>query len=157
MAYTATVTSPMKGAERISRSLGIFMGKCDITDYNSTLVEITGITKYFVDIAHTGTQAVKFPKGVISCAPAGASDNGHLFEWNATSGAFKVYKPSGTPSVAIGTSAGGVAVLYDSANTRFQATTAGGSVLIGTAAVASQAADGVDAGEITFIAIGFTR
>jgi hypothetical protein len=168
MAYTVTVTSPMKKAERISRSLGIYAGKCDISAYaTADLAEITAITKFFVDVAHTGAVNVKMAKGVLSCIANGPSDNGHIFEWNATGGYFECFKPSGVPvasgstTITIGTSAGGVAVLWDSANNRFQCTTNSGTItttIVGTtsaAVVATQMAG--DAGEITFTAIGFIR
>lgn len=168
MAYTTTVTSPMKKAERISRSLGVYVGKCDISVYAvADVAEITAITKMFVDVGHTGAVNAKFAKGVLSCTPSGPSDNGHIFEWNATGGYFECFKPSGIPvasgttTITIGTSAGGTAVLWDSANNRFQCTTNSGTItttIVGTtsAAVAATQMAG-DAGEITFTAIGFIR
>ena len=167
MAYTATVTSPMSKAERISRSLGIFCGKCDITTYAvADVAEITGITKFFVDVGHTGAVNAKFAKGVVSCMPSGPSDNGVIFEWNSTGGYFECFNPSGVPvasgaaTIAVGTSGGGGAILWDSANHRFQDTT-GGTITVGwvgttSSAVACTQMAG-DAGEITFTAIGFIR
>lgn len=154
MAYSVTVSSPMKHAERISRSLGMFIGKLNIDSYNSTLVEITGITKYFVDIGHTGDQAIKYPKGVISCTPTGPSDNGHVFTWDATNGAFKCWKPT---SLLMDATIGASKVLQvDSAGgtgTEFHCTSATGSVY----ATAAEAADNCDVGEIGFVAVGLIR
>jgi len=164
MAYTVTVTSPMKHAERISRSLGVYAGKCDISAYaTADLAEITAITKYFVDVAHTGAVNAKVAKGVLSCVANGPSDNGHIFEWNATGGYFECFKPSGVPvasgGITINAGTTGTSVFFDPANSKFYSTT-GGTVteFVGTtcaAVVATQMAG--DAGEITFTAIGFIR
>ncbi len=151
--YTASVTSPMKHAERLSRSLGIFVGKVNVTGYNASLVEITGITRYFVDIAHTGAQPVKYAKGVVSCTPCGASDNGHIFEWNSTDGSFKVYKPT---TINMDSTIAGQVVQADAAGgTGFElhCTSATGSIY----ATATEVATDCDCGEVTFVAIGFVR
>lgn len=153
MAYTASVTSPMKHAERISRSLGVFVGKVNVTAYNATLVETTAITKYFVDIGHTGAQPVKYAKGVISCTPCGASDNGHMFEWNSTDGAFKAYKPT---TILMDSTIAGKIVQADAAGgtgTELHCTSATGSIY----GVATEAATDCDCGEVTFVAIGMIR
>ena len=154
MAYEASVSSPVKGVERISPSLGIYVGKCDVTTYHATLVEITGITKYFVSVAHTGAQPVKYPKGVLSVVPDGPSDNGHVFTWDATNGAFKCWKPTSMlQDSAMGTSK---IVQVDAAGgtgTELHCTSATGSVY----AVAAEAANDCDCGEVGFIAIGMVR
>ena len=49
-AYAASVTSEMKRAERITQNLGIFVGTVDISNYNSTLVEIEDITGKFKEV-----------------------------------------------------------------------------------------------------------
>jgi hypothetical protein len=54
----------------------MFAGQCNVTNYNSTLVAITGISGKFKDII-----------SVVS----GASDSGFVFEWVDASNAFKVY------------------------------------------------------------------
>ena len=143
MAYTATVTSPMKQAERISRNLGVFVGKCDVTSYNSTLAEITDITKHFVPSSVSG-----FTQGIIAVVPSGVSDNGHIFEWDYTTGAFKCYKPT---QVAIINSTEGTNV--ELVGGQLAATAAATTI----SAVAVEAADDTDCGEVGFIAIGFVR
>ena len=144
MAYESTVTSLMGSAERISRSLGMFVGKANVTSYNSSLVEITGITKYFVDIGHTGDQAVKYAKGVISCTPNGPSDNGHVFTWDSTKGAFKCWKPT---TISMDSAIAGQVLQVDAAGgtgSELHCTSATGSIY----ATATEAADNCDVGEI---------
>ena len=154
MAYEATVTSLMSKVEKISQSLGVFCGKVDVTTYDSTLVEITGITKYFIDASHTGEPA-KYPHGVLAVVPNGLSDNGHLFEWNATSGAFNVYKPTTLRmDNTIGASSDEMHVdVAGGTASEIHTTSATGNIY----AVATEAADNCDAGEVTFTAIGFVR
>jgi len=81
MAYTATVTLDTPKPERGTRNYGLITGTVDITEYNSTLVEITGITKFF----HDDTISV-------TVAPAGATDEGYVLSWSATDKAFKAYQ-----------------------------------------------------------------
>lgn len=153
MAYESSVSSPIKGVERLSPSLGIYVGKCDVTKYNSTLVEITGITKYFTNIAHTGAEPVKYPKGVLSVLPTGPSDNGHVFTWDSTKGAFKCWKPT---TILMDSAIAGQVVQIDAAGgtaTEFHVTNAAGHVY----GVATEVANECDAGEIGFIAIGMVR
>jgi len=75
-AYAASVVKDTPRVERISRNLGILHGEVNITNYNSTLVEIEDITDYFVRVL---------------TVVAGISDEGYLFEWVDASGAFKAY------------------------------------------------------------------
>jgi len=154
MAYEVTVTTPMKQCERISRSLGLLAGKCNVTTYNTTLVEITAITKYFVTGNVSG-----FTKGIIAVIPTGVSDNGHTFEWDYTTGAFKCYKPTAatTGSLTIIDSTGGTAV--ELVGGKLAATAASTTVSLTpmVAAAADEAADDTDCGEVGFIAIGFVR
>ncbi len=155
MAYTASVTSLMKNVEKISQSLGIYCGKVNVTEYNSTLLEITGITRQFISLSHTGEPA-KYPKGALAVVPNGLSDNGHLFEWDSTKGAFKVYKP--TQLAMDSTITGALVVQVDAAGgTGFElhATTALTGVF--RAGVAAEVANACDCGEINFTAIGFIR
>lgn len=154
MAYESTVTSVMKEVERVSQSLGMYCGKCNVTNYNSTLIEITGITKYFISVDHTGTEPVKYPKGVFAVTPNGLSDNGHMFEWDATNGAFKVYKPT---SILQDSAISGQVLMVDAAGgtgTEIHATNAAENNIY---AVAAEVANNCDCGEITFTAIGFVR
>ena len=78
MAYTATVTVDQKhyGSLTISRD-AIITGQIDITNYNSTHVAQTDITKHF-----------RSTKRVVV---GSASDNGYLGKWQSSVGAIKVY------------------------------------------------------------------
>ena len=150
MAYTATVTSPLARCERISPSLGIYAGKCNVTEYATTLVETTAITKFFKTSGVSG-----FTKGIISVVTHGVSDNGHTFEWDYTTGAFKCYKPTAATTVGIVNSTGGVAMEFNSAGGNIFATAAAGTLTIASAAAASEAASAADVGSVSFVAIGF--
>jgi len=79
--YAATVTSTMKRAVKIDNvvGIGIFAGECNVTNYNTTLAEITDISKKF--------------KTILTVV-AGVSDNGHLLEWVDASKAFKAVTPT---------------------------------------------------------------
>ena len=97
-AYASTVTIYVPKAERISRSLGMIAGKINITNYNTTTTEETGITKYFVTSSVTG-----ITKGIISCVVT-SSENGYLWSFDKNTGKFKVYQTSAlaltNPSIA---------------------------------------------------------
>lgn len=77
-AYAATVTSLLDRGRKIDQvtGIGMFAGECNVSNYNTTLAEITGITGKF--------------KTVIAVV-AGTSDEGYIFEWVDASGAFKAY------------------------------------------------------------------
>jgi hypothetical protein len=166
MPFSITVTSPMKGAERISRSLGLYAGKVSITSYAQTLVECTAITKYFVP-----TSSAAFQKGIVSVQIDGPSSGGYIVSWDATTGGFRCYAPFGgtTPSGTIymtasaGMSAGGIPVLWN---------TAGGTGGLGSTAtagttpftcsalgqqVSSQASANMLIGTFGFVAVGFVK
>ena len=153
MAYTSSVTtSPMgSGAERISRNLGIFAGKCNVTDYDSgTLLEITGITRNFITSTIAG-----YTHGIISVLPIGLSDNGYDFRWDYTTGAFEAFYPTAmTCPVTSGTV--GVVLTWLSATPNLLiATSSVGTVVIQGAA--KEATGITDVGEVSFVAIGFIR
>ena len=105
MAFSATVRSPLKKADRISRNLGIYAGQITISSYATTLVECTGITKFFKPISHTNATAALFPHGIVSCVAEGMSELGFVFRWDATTGAFDCYYP--TSIVFSGSATGG--------------------------------------------------
>lgn len=90
-AYAATVTGKTPVVARIAPGLGVFVGSCDVTNYNATLAEITSITKKFRS------------DPIVTCNSP--SDNGYLVTWDATGKAFKAYYPSAafTPSTSTGT------------------------------------------------------
>lgn len=150
MAYSATVSTPLSKCERISRSLGVLAGKVNVASYNTTLIEITAITKYFVTGGVSG-----FTQGIIAVLPTGISDNGHDFVWDYATGAFKCYTPTAA-TIAVDSNVGaGAALLFASGGgtAALHATSAVGNFTYSGAA--SEASNDDDVGEIGFIAIGF--
>ena len=87
-AYAATVTVDVAKPDRIGRNYGIVTGTVDITNYNSTVAEITDITKYFLDNSIS-----------VTVAPCGVTDNGYWLSWDKTNKAFKAYKGDYSASV----------------------------------------------------------
>lgn len=83
-AYASTVTSTMKRAVKVDQvtGIGMFIGKCDITNYNTTLAAITDITGKFRTLMQVVCTAI--------------SDNGYLVRWDAAGTAFKAYYPTNT-------------------------------------------------------------
>lgn len=78
-AYASTVTATLNKTAKLGdiTGLGIFTGKLNVTNYNSsTKPEITDITGKFRTVL-----SVLFS----------VSDNGHVFEWVASTGAVKVW------------------------------------------------------------------
>lgn len=85
-AYAATVTALMKRAVKVDQvtGIGMYVGKCDVTNYNTTLAEITAITGKFRNLMQ------------VICTTI--SDNGYMIRWDAVANAFKAYYP--TPAAA---------------------------------------------------------
>ena len=81
-AYAATVTSTLKRAVKVDAvdGIGMFVGKCDITNYNTTVTEITGITGKFGSLLQVICTAI--------------SDNGYIVRFDATDLGFKAYYPT---------------------------------------------------------------
>lgn len=79
-AYAATVTNDDKDFHRVGVGLGIMRGSVDLTNYNTTLAELTGITGFFKEK----------PTVIID----GVSDNGYLGHWVKATGAIKCYYPT---------------------------------------------------------------
>jgi hypothetical protein len=163
MAFSVTVNSPMKNAERISRSLGIYAGQVTISSYATTLVECTAITKYFKDVAHTGATAALFPHGIVSCECDAISESGFAWRWDATTGAFECYYPTSVAATTLGVavnsdvSSGTIAVIYGSGEKVLHATSGVGTLDVVQAATetAGSEANANDAvGTVNFIAIG---
>lgn len=77
MAWTETTTVDMPRPERISQNLGIITGSTDLTEYHTTGVEITDITKYF--------------KKVLSVVCDGMSDNLYITSWDETDSCFHAF------------------------------------------------------------------
>lgn len=152
MAFSVTVQSPMNKAERVSRSLGVFAGKVTISSYNTTLVECTAITKYFVDVGNTETSAALFPKGIVSMVVDPISESGFAWRWDATTGAFQCYYPT---SIVFSGSATGGNVTWDSAlaGVGMQAASVPGTFY----SIGREAADNDAVGAVNFVAIGFIR
>ena len=150
MAFSVTVKSPMKNAERISRSLGMFAGQITISSYATTLVECTAITKYFKPIGSTETTAALFPHGIVSMVVDPISESGFCWRWDATTGAFDCYYPT---SIVFSGSATGGNLAWDSAlaGVGMQCGSAPGTFKsIGREATANDAV-----GTVNFVAVGF--
>ncbi len=81
-AYAATVTSLMKRAVKVDQvtGIGMFVGKCDVTNYNTTVAEITAITGKFRNLMQ------------VICTTI--SDNGYACRFDATDLGFKAYYPT---------------------------------------------------------------
>ena len=152
MAFSISVKSPMKHAERISRSVGIFAGQISISSYATTLIECTQITRHFIPIGNTETTAALFPKGLISVVADPISDSGFLFRWDATTGAFQCYYPT---SIVFSGSATGGNLTWDSAlaGVGMQCASAPGTFF----SVGREAAANDLVGKVNFVAIGFIR
>lgn len=170
-AYASTVTLDHPTALRLaSNNFKLLSGQCNITNYNQTGAEITGITKFF------GGDAPR----VIS---DGFSTNGYMIRWNRTDKCFHAYyptkaiTPTGTNAQVTGTISAGVIAV--TAGTAGDAVTNNAGVLESTGgqdlavaaqtftgstptftggAVAAQAgtevANDVDVGIVNFLAFG---
>lgn len=84
--YASTVTVDHPRAERISRNLGMIIGKCDITTYSTTGAEITAITKYFKTIKRVTSD--------------GVTDNAYAVRWNTTDKCFHCFTAPATSAAA---------------------------------------------------------
>lgn len=155
-AYASTITLDVPKAERISRNLGVIVGKCDVTNYNQTGAEITDITKHF--------------KTLFRVMSEGISDNGFAVRWSTTDKCFHAFYPTNAAAahahdLVFKANAAANAVTM-AANSLRNATggdltvTGGGAdggIATGgaiTAAAAAEVANDVDVGEINFMAIG---
>jgi hypothetical protein len=87
-AQTTTLDYPKPG-QLGNLPVGVISGTCNLTNYNSTLAEITTITKAFL------------PGGKLRVVPNGISSGGFIMKWDATGKAFRAYSTVGaavTPS-----------------------------------------------------------
>ena len=150
MAFSVVIKSPMKHAERISRSLGVYAGQITIASYATTLIECTAITKFFKTVSHTDANAALFPNGIISVSPDAMSELGYAFSWDATTGAFRCYSPGAI--VFTGTATGAAISVTSAASiwTFAAASKQGTHQIVGIEAIADDAV-----GTVSFIAIGF--
>ena len=87
-AYAATVTSLMKRAVKVDQitGIGMFAGKCDITNYNTTLVAIVAIRD-------------KFRSGGVISVIGGTTEGGEWVEWLDASNSFKAYISNATTGI----------------------------------------------------------
>ncbi len=86
MAYTATVTVDFPQPKQLPRfGEGVISGTVTISEYNSTLAEITGITKYF--------------KRIHGVAPMGVTTSGYPLNWDNSEKAFKAFKGDYSASI----------------------------------------------------------
>ena len=98
--YANTVTATMLRAVKVDQitGIGMFMGRCDVTNYNQTLAEITDITGKFRSLME------------VICSTI--SDNGYLMRWDKTGKAFKAYLNS-TVAAFSGAATGSVGNIKD--------------------------------------------
>ena len=154
--YSSIVTTPLKQTERISRSLGIYAGKCNIDNYNTTLLEITGITRYFKTGGVSG-----FTGGIIAVVADQVSENGFLAQWDYTTGAFKCFAPLVGTTLQITVVTSAASGLFMELNSSAGTIVCSGANGTGTFDIplgespATEANTDDDVGEISFYAIGF--
>ena len=157
-AYAAAVTSEMRKAQKISNSLYAYHGQVNLTNYNSTLAEITGITGKFR----------KDPTVVMS----GISESGYLCHWDPTSKSIKAFYPvtahQHQQAITTGSTTAADSTLgtfvEDSANAETAMVAMGlavdttidiGDTVANTAAAGGEVANDVDVGLVYFTAFGF--
>ena len=152
MAFSATVISPMKQPERISRSLGVYAGKVSIASYTAAAV-LTAVTKYFVPTGNATTGG--FAHGICSVQIDGPSSGGYVVAWDYATGCFKAYSPT-AGGIVCNSALAGALISFGSGGTVgvVHATSAVGTILTATA---SEAAENSAVGTFGFVAIGFVR
>ena len=165
-AYAATVTSPLRKPIKIGNGVGIYFGQINLTNYNSTLAEITAITGKFND---------KTPIVTLS----GVSESGYICHWDPTSKAVKAFYPtaaagththtgpshSHTIAVTAGTAGDAVtnnAGVLESTGGQDLTTAAGGTGATGaggaiSATAGTEVANDVDVGLVYFQAVGMMK
>lgn len=162
-AYAASVTSPLRKAIKLGEDTVMYRGTVDVTNYNTTLAEITAITG-------------KFRDGNPTVIMDGISSNGFLVRWDTSSKAVKAYYPTAAAAAhdhdfvvqssgAIGTNMeiglsadadtatleGGTGITAARTLSDNSPIASDGAV---TAAAGTEVATDVDVGEVGFIAIG---
>ena len=86
-AYASTVTLGMNKVQRIrGTNWGFIAGTIDITNYNATTTEETGITKHFKSYTVGGSTLKCF------LITEGTTDNGYAIEIIPSTGKFKAWK-----------------------------------------------------------------
>lgn len=166
-AYAATITLdfPTPGAVGNTK-MGLLSGTCNLTNYNSTLVELTSITGRFL------------PNGKLRVVAGGLSSNGYVIKWDSSSKAFRAYRtaaqtvtPSGSitasaPTITTTTNAGTTEPVYTNGGALTQTTGATGitgvqaptitdaRTFAGAAGALAQSANDANVGTFDFIAVG---
>jgi hypothetical protein len=79
-AYAETVTLDHRKAINLGGSMAVLSGRCNITNYNTTVAEITDITGHFQN------------DPVVICS--GVSESGYLVHWDRTDKGFKAFYPT---------------------------------------------------------------
>lgn len=162
-AYASTVTLYTRDVQRISRDLGLIAGRIDVTNYNPTTTEETGITRYF-----KASSVAAIAKGIVSLQIT-SSENGYLWGFDKATGKFKIYRSAAyTPSLTvkngtigsnmtIGLTADAVtaSLVGGTGITADRTLTTNNPIAALSAAALSELAADVDAGTADFIAIGF--
>lgn len=78
MAYVASVTKDTEHSKSLAGGTVRFLfGECNITSYNTTLIEITDITNYFRNV----------PRVLVFSF----SSNGYIVHWNKSAQAFDAF------------------------------------------------------------------
>lgn len=141
--YAATVTLDFPRAGRLGSSpFGVLTGVCNLTNYNSTLAELTTITKAFR------------PDGVLRVVADGLSSNGYAIKWDTAGKAFKAYRTatplmttaSGNPDThALGVTGAAGTPVSDTIYT---------GIVVGPAAPLVEAGDDTNIGTFNFHVVG---
>lgn len=157
-AYAATVSRDSLKVHKLgSGGLAILSGTIDVTNYNQTAAEITGITGYF--------------RNAPTVLLGGFSDNGYAVAWDATDKAVKAFNPlpahnhnlliiggraEGTTDILNATVAGATLGKEEADNVTIvgaDSATKGG-VVANSVGPSSEVSNDVDVGVVSFIAIG---
>lgn len=146
-AYAATVTLDTPRPGRLGNSpMGVLSGTCNLTNYNSTLVEITTITKAFL------------PGGKLRVVADGLTSNGYVVKWDTSGKAFKAYRQgagtgvlnvaSGNPDThALGVSGNAGTLISDDVYASITGVVTAVSAL-------AEVADDIDIGTFNFLVVG---
>jgi hypothetical protein len=88
--YAATITLDVASAKKITTApaMGMITGNVNVTNYHSTGIEITDLTRYFVD------------SRIFAVLACGVTDAGYLLSWNSTDQCFDAWATAATTSVA---------------------------------------------------------
>jgi len=158
MSYTATVTADFLFGKRLSQGLGVLMGSCVLSVYDTAYLEIVGITGKFRTTPRVMCESI--------------SSNGYIVRWSSSDKAFKAFYPgvagahthdilvigSGTLTGTLGTDATPKLTKTAATNQTIagaNSATAGGVVSATPAPQpASEVPIGTNVGTIGFIAIG---